>query len=438
MSKKHRKHIILFLITIITTTFAGAEWMYGRYLFLPGEYGMSWENFVGGLEFSLPFLLILTAHEFGHYLTAKYYQIKVTLPFYIPMWLGFLGVPMPSFGTMGAFIKIKEKPKTTLEFFDIGIAGPLAGFVIALAVLFYGFYTLPPKEYIFELHPEYQIFGDNYEDIVYDLDTILFKNDLQHLDAEFLEQLPDTIYFNTEGSLTLGSNLLFDAFIEHVAPDPERVPNMHELYHFPWLFAGYLALFFTALNLLPVGQLDGGHVLYGLLGYKQSRWAFRIFFVLFIVFAGFGVITPSLTINQLLLFGTLYFIYLNLVFSYITPEFGKRLLLVIWVFLLQYVGSHFIDVRLNSYVYLLFGLVVGRFLGIDHPPANEEVKLGFGRKVLGWFAIAIFVVSFSSSPFNIGEIEEDNYNAREGEPPGQMAGFKSRCTEGDSDLISPL
>ena len=252
MLKKYRIFIILFVITLITTTLAGAEWTHMQFIVLKGIHGLTWDGFLSGFAFSGPFLLILTVHEFGHYFTARYYHIKVTLPYYIPIWLGFLVVP--SIGTGGAFIKILGKPKTTREFFDVGIAGPLAGFVIALGVLFYGFTHLPPKDYIFQIHPEYQIFGDNYQNIVYDLDTVIYTKDL-NLSEEIKSQIGDSAVF-ARGGLELGSNLLFDTFKEYVASEPELVPNMMEIYHYPFLFAGYLALFFTALNLLPVGQLD--------------------------------------------------------------------------------------------------------------------------------------------------------------------------------------
>ena len=91
----------LFILTFVTTTFAGAEWAYGRSIFAP-DY--SWSDFFSGLEFSIPFLLILTVHELGHYFVARYHKVKVTLPYYLPM------PPLPfSIGTMGALIRIKEK-----------------------------------------------------------------------------------------------------------------------------------------------------------------------------------------------------------------------------------------------------------------------------------------------------------------------------------------
>ena len=128
----------LFILTFITTTLAGAEWAYGRSVFAK-DY--AWSDFVSGLEFSIPFLLILTVHEFGHYFVARYHKVKVTLPYYLPM------PPLPfSIGTMGALIRIKEKIYSKKQNFDIGIAGPLAGFATALIILFYAFTHLPEPE----------------------------------------------------------------------------------------------------------------------------------------------------------------------------------------------------------------------------------------------------------------------------------------------------
>ena len=81
--------LLLFVVTLISTTLAGAEWMYGG-SFIYGPNTMGWDEFFGGLNFSIPFLLILTTHEFGHYFTARHHKVKVSLPFYLPFWLGFI------------------------------------------------------------------------------------------------------------------------------------------------------------------------------------------------------------------------------------------------------------------------------------------------------------------------------------------------------------
>ena len=111
-------HLSLFIVTFITTTLAGAEWTYGKTILADGY---TWQDFFSGMSYSIPFLLILTAHEFGHYFTAIYNKVKTTLPYYIPLPpLGFM------FGTLGAVIRIKSHVHSKQQHFDIGIAGPLA------------------------------------------------------------------------------------------------------------------------------------------------------------------------------------------------------------------------------------------------------------------------------------------------------------------------
>ena len=148
MSKETRAiviQILLFILTLVATTMAGAGWTHGKYFlsFHPTwiiaiNTDFSWNDFLSGLTFSIPFLAILTVHEFGHYFTAIYNRVKTSLPYYIPF------PPIPfSIGTMGAVIRLRSKVYSKKQNFDIGIAGPLAGFVMAIIVLVYGFATLP-------------------------------------------------------------------------------------------------------------------------------------------------------------------------------------------------------------------------------------------------------------------------------------------------------
>ena len=370
--KKLYIHGLLLVITIVTTTLAGSEWMFAKSLFY-GEHTLSVSEVIAGLYFSIPFLGILSVHEFGHYLTARYYRIAVTLPYYIPFWLGFIG--MPTIGTLGAFIKIKGGIRSRKQYFDVGLAGPLAGFVIALAVIFYGFTHLPPPEYIFKIHPEYQEYGLDYADHVY--------------------QEQEFVY-------ALGDNLVF-LFFEHFVADPERVPNRYEMYHYPWLFAGYLALFFTALNLLPVGQLDGGHVLYGLLGTKKSRIVSRILFLLMVVVSGIGLVPFGPVSFGFFLTIILYGWFLLLTFYHFERDIKKRLLIVIWIMILQMVAQKYFPSAGDYGFYLFFSFLIGRFLGVDHPRALVDKKLSSGRKVLGWIALAVFVISFTPKPLYVRE-----------------------------------
>ena len=349
--KPYLLHGGLFLITLITTTMAGAEWMYGR-LFIPfeGMVTLGWTEFVAGFQFSLPFLAILTVHEFGHYFTAKANHVRVTLPYYIPLWLG-IG---QSIGTLGAFIRIQDFINSRRKYFDIGIAGPLAGFVLALVVLWYGFTHLPPPEFIFTIHPEYKKWGLDYG-------LYAYKN------------VP-------EGTVALGDNLLFNFFKTYVG-DPARLPHPYEMVHYPYLLAGYLALFFTSLNLIPIGQLDGGHILYGLIGRKWSQRVSPVLFIAFVFYAGLGMHKPTdfavptdeAFFTELGYFA-LYVVFVYLAFSRIAEnsEGNPRmnaLIITLSVVIAQLVVSWFRPDIEGYSGFLAFGFVLGAAFG-HLPPRN--------------------------------------------------------------------
>lgn len=370
----------LFVATLITTTLAGAEWMYGRPFYYP-NLSMGWDEFIKGLQFSIPFLGILTIHEFGHYFTAKKHKTRVSLPYYIPFWLGPLG--LTGIGTAGAFIRIKQRLKSRIKFFDIGIAGPLAGFIAALGVLWYAFAFLPPADYIFQIHPEYKQFGLDYFNYVY-------KNNN-----------PDGIL----GAFNLGDSLLFNWFKDTFA-NPALIPHPNEMTHYPFILAGHLALFFTSLNLMPIGQLDGGHILYGLIGDKAFNRVSPVFFLIFLFYSGLGFFSvnefytaTNEEFNYLLikLLGYFYFVYLCC--SRITDVSQTNALIGTTVVLVQ-LGISELYPDIKGYEgFLLFAFILGRFLGIYHPPTKDEQPLSLGRKILGWLALIIFVLCFSPKPF---------------------------------------
>jgi len=371
--KSYFIHTTLFLLTVITTMLAGAEWTHGKSILISGY---TWDDFYSGFPYAACFLTILTAHEFGHYFTALYHRIKTTLPYFIPL------PPLPMmFGTLGALIRIKQRVYSTRQNFDIGIAGPLTGFVFAIGFLWYGFTHLPPPEYIFEIHPEYQQYGLDYAQYVYQPD--FFKN----------------------GGLDVfvGKNLLF-LFFEHVVADPALVPNVHEIIHYPYLFAGFLSLVFTSINLLPIGQLDGGHVLYGLVGHEWHRKIASVIFISFIFYAGLGFVHPADGLDVLiykipLFIGFLYFSLLGLKLSR-----RDTLMYALAVFVIQYgIVSIFPTARGYS-GWLLFGFLIGRFIGIPHPPSEIEDRLNPTRVILGVIALVIFVICFAPNPLEIIEV----------------------------------
>jgi membrane-associated protease RseP (regulator of RpoE activity) len=127
----------LFIITLITTTIAGSEWVSGT----PGPKEFS-DIIANGLPYAISILFFLSVHEFGHYFAAKHHGVDVTLPYYIPV----PPIPFLNFGTMGAVIKTRSQVPTNKIMFDIGVAGPLAGFVASLIILTYGFHSYyPPR-----------------------------------------------------------------------------------------------------------------------------------------------------------------------------------------------------------------------------------------------------------------------------------------------------
>lgn len=368
--------ISLFIITFISATLTGAEWIYGRPFFF-GENTLGWHEFFEGLNYSVPFLGVLTIHEFGHYFTAKKHKTDVTLPYYIPLWLGGLS---STFGTLGAFIRIKERLQSRVKYFDIGIAGPLAGFVAALFVLWYGFTHLPPLDYVFELFPVFKQYGNEY--------------------GKFLETSPDYI------SIKLGDSLLFNFFEQYIATG--ELPHPYLYTNYPIIFAGYLSLFFTALNLFPIGQLDGGHILYGLIGDRAFNIVSPILFGGFVFYAGLGFFNAhEFTTQDTQLFFELIgkfviFIFFNyLCFSKITDSLITNWLIALSVVAIQLLVSYFFPTIEGYSGFLAFGLMIGRFLGVYHPKTYDMQPLTLERKILGWLALIIFVICFSPKPFII-------------------------------------
>jgi len=420
MLKKYKQtfiHILLFILTFITTTLAGAEWT-GMYRLDP------WDFILSGLNYSITFLGILTMHEFGHYYFARKYKVDVTLPYYIPFYLP--GVS--TIGTFGAFIRMKSMIQSRKHIFDIGIAGPLAGFAGALLLLIYGFATLPEKEYIYQIHPDYAAFGDDYAKHVYTYDYMKKQSDA-YVDMKYSQ---DSLYYEvnkksdpglskpkkeyqTEFSeIALGDNLLLLLFKKMFSYQGNKIPNQFEFFHYPFLFAAYLALFFTALNLIPVGQLDGGHVIYGLFGQEWHKKISGTFFTLFVFVAGIGLFksNPSeinfFTANYVdqLKFGLLYIGFLYLVFSRMYENYMNAILAAVAVFTVQFLVEFVFPEVTGQNGWLLYAFLIGRILGVYHPPALDERPLDLKRKVLGWLALLIFVLCFTPDVFKIYTLTE--------------------------------
>lgn len=184
--------------------------------------------FINGPWYSISIMTILLSHELGHYFMCRKYKVEATLPYFIPM-------PFPPFGTFGAVIKMKDQIPSKKALFDIGAAGPIAGLVFAIPATIIGLY------------------------------------------------LSDVMPLTGSHYLSLGEPLLFSAISKMVFG---TIPEGFDIMLHPVAFAGWAGLFVTALNLLPIGQLDGGHIMYALLGERKSRIVFRIGILIFCLIAG--------------------------------------------------------------------------------------------------------------------------------------------------------
>jgi Zn-dependent protease len=225
-------HALLFAATLFTTTLGGAVVSGAvsvHFAFTVRHWGAALlEGWSGGLSFSLPFLAILLCHELGHYLTARRYHLDVSPPYVIP------GPPAPvGIGTLGAFIRLRTILTDRRQLLDVGAAGPFAGFVIALPVLWIGFALSRPA------------------------DSATFGMEVWFGDGS-LWQLGDSIVTRV---------------VRHLALSGTPGVILH-----PIAVAGWFGMFVTALNLLPMAQLDGGHILYAAVPHKHE-WLGRGFWV---------------------------------------------------------------------------------------------------------------------------------------------------------------
>lgn len=405
--------LVLFVLTFITSVFAGAEWR-GLYELNGFEWWMS------GMSYAISFIGILLMHEMGHYLVSRYYKVDTTYPMFIPMY--FPGIP--SIGTLGAIIRIKSAPKSRRQFFDIGVAGPLAGFVVALIVLIVGFVTLPNAEYVFKIHPDYEQFGLDYSSHVYSLDykkeqykkdraLYLLKDSLAFIedsknksDVKSYEK-PD-ISEEYEGvDFAVGENVLMLVFKKVFSYQGDKIPNAYELFHYPLLFAGYLALFFTALNLLPIGQLDGGHVVYGLFGPKVHSIISPLFFSLIVIFGGVGFFRENIlgidffqsSMSDKLLFVFVYLSLLHFIYAKIYPGLLNALTASTFVLTIQFVITWLFPTFTGFVGWFVFSIVLGRFVGVGYPFVFDNRPLDAKRKIAGWIAIVVFVLCFTPAVF---------------------------------------
>ena len=216
--------------------------------------------------------------------------------------------------------------------------------------------------------------------------------------------------YQTEFSeVAIGDNLLLMLFKKMFAYQGDKIPNQFEFFHYPFLFAAYLALFFTALNLIPVGQLDGGHVIYGLFGQEWHKKISGTFYTLFVFIAGVGLFrsNPSginfFSANHMdqIQFGVVYIGFLYLLFAKMYKNYMNALLTAVAIFTLQFLIEYFFPEIQGQNGWLLYAFLIGRFLGVHHPPTMDERPLDVKRKILGWLALLIFVLCFTPDVFKI-------------------------------------
>jgi membrane-associated protease RseP (regulator of RpoE activity) len=240
-------NLVLFILTLVSVLATGG--LYGYQGDLPQGTGpMLLALIKNGWPFAVTLLAILSAHEFGHYLAGRKHGVQVTLPYFIPM-------PLSLFGTMGAFINMRSLPKNKRALFDLAVAGPLSGFVLSVIALIIGLNlsTVSPLPTSAAAGSSLQMEGNS---LIY-----LF---LKYI--TFGQLLPAPAPMNSLATAIYWVRYFFTG-------QPFPWGAMDVMLH-PVAWAGWAGLFVTGINLLPAGQLDGGHIFAMLFGEKTARHFF--------------------------------------------------------------------------------------------------------------------------------------------------------------------
>ncbi len=307
-----RRNAWLFALTVLSVFYVGSGWVaYGE---APAS---AWEALLAGWRFALPLLAILVAHEFGHYIAARLHRVPASLPYFIPLPI------LNPFGTLGAIILMPKRIRSRRALLDIGAAGPLAGMAVAIPLMIYGL----------SLSPVLPV--DRSGDV---------------------------------GGIQEGQSLLYWALKALVHG---TIPADHDVMLHPTALAAWAGFLVTFLNLLPFGQLDGGHVAYAVFGERQNRFArFMLYVPLLLVVHNFFVhVAPILQAGFARGFDAL-----------TLRDWLPASALFNWI--------------------VLFGLllVLRRASGADHPPVDDHT-LGTGRKLVGIGTLLLFVLLFMPSPW---------------------------------------
>jgi membrane-associated protease RseP (regulator of RpoE activity) len=300
-------NLALGLVTILSIQLRGA--LYECQCSFP----TTLSQWAGGFPMMLAMMSILLAHEFGHYLAARYHKVAVTLPYFLP-----LPPPLSPIGTLGAFIQLRSPFKTKKQLFDIGVAGPIGGLILALPLTIIGVAMSPVQPF--------QRQGASY----------LEGNSIFYLSLKYLTHGQLLPSFDQYANLPFWKEFLY--LLGGVLPPgggDDIIINSFTL-------AAWFGLFVTAMNLLPVGQLDGGHLMYCILGEKARYLGIFLGGIMFVV----GFITwPG---------------------------------------------------------WLLWVALIGFIVGAGHPaPLNELAELGTPRTILAYIMFGVFILLFMPNPFQV-------------------------------------
>lgn len=316
-------NILLFIITVFSVMLTGVD-IPASAIPSDGSFPFSYlaQHIFTGWPFALSMLGILFVHEMGHYIACRYYKVPATLPYFLPAPF------MSPLGTLGAFIMMRGIPKNKRVLFDVGVAGPLAGLVVAIPVLFLGLSLshLGPIG-----TPATGTSG------------LLEGNSLFYLFAKYMmfgKLLPEPVSL---GGLSETTYWLRYFLTAHPIPFNGLDVQLHSV-----ALAGWAGLLVTALNLVPVGTLDGGHVAYGLFG-ERAR---RIFPIAIGVLLGLSVLPVFLSLSL--------------------SAFNYSWLL--WVFILFWLGN------------------------VRTQPLDDITELDTKRRALGFFVLILFVLLFTPIP----------------------------------------
>jgi membrane-associated protease RseP (regulator of RpoE activity) len=253
-----------FIATLLSVGFTGA--MYGLQGPLPnGFIPAAWAIFKAAAPFTVSMLAILGAHEFGHYLVGRHHGVQLTLPYFIPMPL------LSPFGTMGAVINMKEQPKNRKILLDIGLAGPFAGLIVAIPVLLIGLSLSSLNQLPAAASPT--------------LSTQMEGNSILYLLMKYItfgQLLPAPASYQGLSPLLYWLRYFFTA-------RPVPFGGMDVSLN-PVAWAGWGGLLVTALNLIPAGQLDGGHALYVLIGRKRAQ---KLLPFILVIMVAMGFVSPN-------------------------------------------------------------------------------------------------------------------------------------------------